>query len=43
MKNRRHCKTVLVVDLTRGIEKRMDGEKLIAKLSRIVYDHRTKK
>ena len=33
----------ILVVMTRGIEKRADAEKLIAELSRIVYDHVTKK
>jgi beta-lactamase class A len=35
-------KPYILVVLTRGIEKREDAEKLIARLSRIVYDHVTK-
>jgi beta-lactamase class A len=36
-------KPYILVVLTRGIEKREDAETLIAELSRIVYDHITKK
>jgi beta-lactamase class A len=36
-------KPYILVIMTRGIEKREDAEKLIAELSRIVYDHVTQK
>jgi beta-lactamase class A len=36
-------KPYILVIMTRGVERRADAEKLIAGLSRIVYDHVTKK